>query len=100
MAKEIVVVQLGDRVKDQITGLTGIVTCITSWLNGCRRVGVQPEKLKDGKVEDCVHFDDNQLELVKKAVHEPVVLVKQPAPEPVAARTRGGPAREGANFRR
>lgn len=39
---------LGDRVKDEITGLSGIVIAVTQWLNGCVRMQVQPEKLKDG----------------------------------------------------
>jgi hypothetical protein len=86
--------QLGDRVKCRITGYSGIVTAITHWLNGCRRLAVQDEKLKDGKPSETQHFDDEQLEVVKRAVHAPVVLEKKQAPAPRPSRT-GGPAREG-----
>ena len=91
---------LGDRVKDPITGMTGIVTCITTWLHGCIRIGVQPEKLKDGKPLEAIYFDQSQLELVKKRVHAPMVLAVQEAPKPETRRSSGGPSREGANFKR
>jgi hypothetical protein len=31
-------VNLGDKVKDRITGLEGIAIGVTTWLYGCRRV--------------------------------------------------------------
>ena len=34
---------LGDEVKDTITGFKGIVVARTEWLNGCARVTVQPQ---------------------------------------------------------
>jgi hypothetical protein len=46
------VVKLGDKVKDRVTGLTGIVIARTDWLNGCIRMTVQPQELKDGKPVD------------------------------------------------
>ncbi len=59
-------IELGDRVKDAISGLTGIATGVTTWLYGCKRVAVQPEKLgKDGKTQDLVWFDEPQLKVVK-----------------------------------
>lgn len=62
-------VELGDRGKDQITGFTGIVTAITHWLNSCRRVTLQPEKLdKDNKIQEARTFDGPQVTLVKRAV--------------------------------
>lgn len=100
MAKDFVPIDLGDRVKDTITGLTGIATCRTEWLNGCRRVGLQPEEVKDGKVADPQYFDENQLEIVQKNVHEPIVLEPVKASKPAEVPTRGGPGREGAGFRR
>ena len=30
--------QLGDMVKESVTGLTGVVVCISTSLNGCRQV--------------------------------------------------------------
>lgn len=59
---------LGDRVKDKITGMTGIATGRCAWLYGCVRYAVQPEKLdKDNKSGEPVWFDEPQLLLVKAA---------------------------------
>lgn len=54
-------VKLGERVTDRITGFTGIVVARTEFLNGCIRVGVQSETLKDGKVLDPEYFDEQQV---------------------------------------
>lgn len=95
-------IQLGDRAKCKITGLTGIVTCMSTWLNGCVRIGIQPEEAKDGKVLDAVFFDVGQVELVKKSIHKPVILhpVPAPAPGPTSSAVTGGPGRESSGFRR
>lgn len=60
--------KLGDKVKDSVTGFTGIVTARTTFLHGCVRCGVQSDKLKDGKPVDAVWIDEPQLSLVKAAV--------------------------------
>ena len=77
-------INLGDRVKDKVTGFAGIVTAKTEWLNGCVRLTVQPEKLeKDGKVKDGMSFDIEQLELVKSsAVRVQPQYTGGPRPEP------------------
>ena len=61
-------VELGDRVKDRITGLKGIVTGVSEWLYGCRRLSVQPEEAKDAKPAETFWIDEPQAEIVKKAV--------------------------------
>lgn len=92
---------LGDRVKDSVTGLTGIVTCITHWLHGCIRIGVQPEETKDGKPVEAVYFDQTQVVLVKRGVHAAQVLeVAEKQPAAPLRRSAGGPSREAAGFRR
>ena len=59
-------IALGDRVKDRISGLAGIVVAKTEWLYGCVRVAVQPEKIgKDGKPLEMQTFDEPQLDLVR-----------------------------------
>jgi hypothetical protein len=59
---------LGDKVKDRVTGFTGIVTSISHYLNGCIRCGVQPEVLeKDGKYPEALNIDIEQLEVLKPA---------------------------------
>jgi hypothetical protein len=92
--------QLGDRVKDPITGMTGIVVCISTWLHGCIRIAIQPEELKDGKPVEDRYFDQSQLVMMDRAVHKPMVLAVVPGPVPEERRSPGGPARETAGFRR
>ena len=50
-------VSVGNKVKDRITGFTGIVTCVSIYLNGCERVQLLSEKLKDGNRQECEHID-------------------------------------------
>ena len=61
-------IELGDRVKDSITGLTGIAVASTKWLHGCERITVQPEALTaDGGVPETVTFDALQLFVLHEA---------------------------------
>ena len=61
-------IQLGDKVKDTVTGFKGIAVAITQWLNGCDRVTVQPQGLKkDGSVYDTYCFDVTQIEYCGRA---------------------------------
>lgn len=50
-------IKLGDEAKDMITGFTGIVICITKWINGCKRITIQPQTLHEGKPLDAITFD-------------------------------------------
>jgi hypothetical protein len=57
--------KLGQEVKDIITGYKGIVEAITTWLNGCVRITIQPRELdKDGVPKTARTFDADQLEYV------------------------------------
>lgn len=58
-------IELGTKVKDKITGLTGIVVCKAEWLYGCIRYVVQPQELKDGKPVDNCSFDEDQLKVIE-----------------------------------
>lgn len=92
---------LGDRVKDNVTGLEGIVVAITTWLHGCIRLAVQDEKLdKDGKPKEANYFDQTQVKLIKKGVHAPQVVGAIEAPKPETRRSTGGPRRETSGFSR
>lgn len=71
-------VNVGDSVKDTITGLAGIAVCRAVWLYGCVRVGVQPRTAKEGKVPDIVYIDEPQLRLVKRAVMSPAGDMPKP----------------------
>lgn len=82
-------IELGDEVKDQVSGFAGVVVCVAQWLHGCRRITVQPRDLKDGKPIDTYTFDELQLVVVNKAV-VPSTPAGVPAPAPTTRRT-GGP---------
>lgn len=78
-------VNLGDKVKDNVTGYTGIAIARTTWLHGCDRITVQPDSLdKDGKVQDGFTFDEKQLTVLESSV------VKTESKTPSLKRT-GGP---------
>ena len=82
-------INLGDRVKDKISGMTGIVVCKASWLYGCTRISIQPEATKDGHPVDLVHLDEPQVEVVQARVHEHTII-----------QSTGGPWRETPGFQR
>ena len=57
-------IELGDRVKDRISGFGGIVTARSEYLNGCISMLVQPARLDEGgKKIKGIWFDDVQLEV-------------------------------------
>lgn len=58
-------IQLGDLVRDRITGFEGVVECISEWLNSCRRITVRPTFLKDNNIIDTVTFDAPQLDIIE-----------------------------------
>ena len=59
-------IQFGDKVKDVVSGVEGIVVAIDEWLNGCRRAGVQSKGTKDGEMKNPNWVDMDQLRIVKK----------------------------------
>lgn len=58
-------IELGDKVKDNISGFTGIAVAKHIYLNGCVRYSVQPEIDKEGKLPLIETFDDMQLVVLK-----------------------------------
>lgn len=70
-----IVVKMGDLVKDSVSGFKGIAVSEHKYLNGCTRITVQPEVDKEGKLPDSNTFDEPQLlvlklEKVKEGRHE------------------------------
>jgi hypothetical protein len=79
-------VKVGDRVKDRLTGFAGIAFGITEYLAGCRRIHIQPEKLKtDGTVHEYATFDEPMVEVIKARA----MLVKE---ETSKTKKDGGPS--------
>lgn len=59
-------VKLGSKVKDNITGFSGIAISRTVFLHGCVRICVESTKLKDGKSVS-EYFDEQRVEKKSKA---------------------------------
>jgi hypothetical protein len=56
------IIEMGQKVRERITGVTGVVVCRSEYLTGCNRYALQPEKLnKDGRPQDWISFDEDQL---------------------------------------
>ncbi len=59
-------VQLGNVVRDNISGFQGVAVCLSNWLNGCQRVTIQPQTLKeDGSILDNHTCDAEQVEVIE-----------------------------------
>ena len=84
-------IELGDKVKDEVSGIEGIVVGITQFIHGCLRVTIAPQA-KKGEKEPPETFtaDLPQCKLVKKSV----VSTTAPAADVPKERkkTTGGPA--------
>jgi len=59
-------VELGDKVKDQISGFTGIVVGITKYITGCDRATIDPGCKKDGEMMCAEDIDVMTLKVTKK----------------------------------
>lgn len=57
-------VNLGDEVKDKVSGFQGIAVAKHEYLNGCARFSVQPPVAADQRLPDSATFDAPQLEVV------------------------------------
>ncbi len=80
MKKEI---QLGDKVKDTITGFIGIAVARTIWIQGCDRITVQPLVNKNNNLEESMSFDEPSLIVIsKKKTPKKRDDVGGPRPEP------------------
>lgn len=57
---------LGDHVRDKVTGFKGIVTGVFKYMNGCVRLMLEARTLKDGKPIEAYTVDDSQVEVIKR----------------------------------
>lgn len=64
------IIELGDRVRDVVSGFIGIVVGKSQWINGCSTSGVKSEELKDGLPTEIQWFDDPQIKIEEKNVIE------------------------------
>ena len=56
---------LGDRVRDAVTGFTGVVMARVEYLTGCNQVSVLPPIGDDGKYPGAEWFDIERMELLQ-----------------------------------
>ena len=61
-------INLGDKVKDKVSGLVGIATERREYLNGCIQYVIQPKIDKDGKMPDGWSIDSQQIESLEKKI--------------------------------
>ncbi len=59
-------IELGQTVKDEITGYTGIAIGRSTWLHGCDTIGVQAKIKDDGVVPDVRWVDELRLKGLEK----------------------------------
>ncbi len=57
-------IKLGSKVKDKVSGFTGIATAKVEYLNGCIQYCINPKVGKDNKNKEGFYFDEGQIELV------------------------------------
>lgn len=83
------IIELGQQVSDNVTGIKGVATGRAVYLNGCSRILIQP-KSKDGVVEPAsVWVDEKQVKGKTTIGGGPVVKT---APDTRGSRSMGGPA--------
>jgi hypothetical protein len=84
--KERCMLNLGAKMKDKISGFTGIAIAKTYWLYGCERIVLQPPVDKDGKIPDTACFDVEQLELIEPRFGRAETTTGGPTPTPTQHR--------------
>jgi hypothetical protein len=56
-------IQLGSKVKDRVTGFSGIATARIEYITGCVQYAVTPDSLQDGLPIDNQWFDECRLDV-------------------------------------
>lgn len=81
--------EIGDRVRDKVTGFSGVITGITQWTTGCARAVVQPalNPTEPHKIPEGYSIDVLTLSMIEKGPRH----AKEPAPEAAASSRKGGP---------
>lgn len=74
---------LGQRIKDKVSGLTGICTARLEYINGCIQYGIAGSVQLDGKISDTNYIDQQNLVLVDDGILEKAAEPQKP---------KGGPS--------
>lgn len=88
--------RLGLKMRDKVTGLTGIITGKTEYITGCVQYCLRPPVGVDGKMPDVFWIDEIQLEVMGEgiclqpaAIPQTTADIEKPIPQPM--RPLGGP---------
>lgn len=91
MARKTYTAQPGDEAKDLVTGFRGIITARTTWLHGCDRLSITPNKLNgDGVPIKDESFDEQRIEVIKRGK----VKAKQPSDDALVALPLGAEVKD------
>jgi hypothetical protein len=60
-------INLGDSVRDEITGFEGVVLARTEYLYEATILRVHARKLNDGKIQEPVWLEEDRLEVIKES---------------------------------
>ena len=75
------IIQLGDTVKDAITGFVGIAVARTEFMHTCNLITVQPLAYDESTMSESCFIDEPQLEIISKKIKidNNVVELKDPS---------------------
>lgn len=86
--------RLGDVVKDKITGFEGVAIAQTEYINGCKRILVQPANLtSDGAMLVAEWIDESQVVGARELKDEEAGADLAPGKPRRVERLPGGPGR-------
>jgi len=57
-------IKLGSKVRDKITGFTGVATAKIEYLNGCVQICIRPPVGADNKMREHEYIDIDQIEVI------------------------------------
>lgn len=60
--------QLGNTIRDRVSGVEGITTAYVTFMNGCIQWSIHPKADKDGKLVEANYYDEQQLEFVDDGI--------------------------------
>ena len=69
--------ELGDKVRDRVSGFEGIATVHAMHLTGCDRLWLDPSVDKEGKKVDGMWVDIDMLEIIKPNVIERISYTRK-----------------------
>lgn len=70
--------ELGQKAKDKITGLEGILVARAEHLFGCATYGIAPQVLQEGKRIDTEWMDEGRIEIIGKGISADEVKTDKP----------------------